>query len=123
MVAGFTQNYSVFEAQQKISLSSTVGRSIIEISYSILIFIKSIIFFIFDSFCLLFVKKQTTHQIVLLIRQDTIGDFVLWLDTAKEYRKLYPSGNYKIVLVGNALWCDLARDLSLEKQKTIQLNY
>ncbi|SVE43889.1 uncharacterized protein METZ01_LOCUS496743, partial [marine metagenome] len=54
-----------------------MGRSIIEISYSILIFIKSIIFFIFDSFCLLLVKKQTTHQIVLLIRQDAIGDFVL----------------------------------------------
>ena len=88
-----------------------MGHSIIEISYSIMIFIKSIIFFIFDSFCLLFIKKQTTHQIVLLIRQDAIGDFVLWLDTAKGYRKLYPPENYKIVLVGNALWCDLAKEL------------
>ena len=86
-------------------------RSIIGISYSILIFIKSITFFIFDSICLLFIRKQTTRHIVLLIRQDAIGDFVLWLDTAKEYRKLYPPENYKILLVGNALWCDLAKEL------------
>ncbi|MDG1861206.1 MAG: glycosyltransferase family 9 protein [SAR324 cluster bacterium] len=48
---------------------------------------------------------------VLLIRQDGIGDFVIWLDTAKEYRKLYPPDKYKIVLAGNKIWCDLAEEL------------
>ena len=48
---------------------------------------------------------------MLLIRQDAIGDFVLWLDTAKEYRKSYHPENYKIVLVGNALWCDFVKGL------------
>ena len=53
-------------------------------------------------------KKQNNIELVLLIRQDLIGDFILWLDTAKEYRNLYPRGKYKIVLVGNELWCNLA---------------
>ena len=46
-----------------------------------------------------------------MIRQDAIGDFVIWLDTAKEFRYLYPSEKYKIVLVGNALWYSLAKAL------------
>ena len=50
-------------------------------------------------------------KLILLIRQDAIGDFILWLDTAKEYRKYFPPENYKIVLIGNALWCDLAKEL------------
>jgi ADP-heptose:LPS heptosyltransferase len=37
----------------------------------------------------------------------------MWLDTAKEYRKLYPPDKYKIVLVGNKIWCDLAKELPL----------
>ena len=45
---------------------------------------------------------------ILLIRLDAIGDFVMWLDTAKEYQKLYPSDKYKILLAGNKIWCDLA---------------
>ena len=55
-----------------------------------LIVIKSLLFYLFDSMALL---KDTSPQLnklelVLLIRQDAIGDFVMWLDTAKEYRKL-----------------------------------
>jgi len=50
-------------------------------------------------------------KLVLLIRQDNIGDFVIWLDTAKEYRKLYPPNKYKISLVGNKIWCGLAEEL------------
>ncbi len=53
-------------------------------------------------------KKQNKTELILLIRQDLIGDFILWLDTAKEYRTLYPKEQYKIVLVGNELWCNLA---------------
>jgi len=77
------------------------------------IIIKSLLFFLFDSIALLkFKSPQKDHlAIVLLIRQDGIGDFVMWLDTAKEYRKLYPNDKYKIVLVGNALWCGLAEML------------
>ena len=75
-----------------------------------LIVIKTLLFFLFDSIA--FWKAQSPQQnqleLVLLIRQDAIGDFMMWLDTAKEYRKLYPPDKYKIILAGNKIWCDLA---------------
>jgi len=43
---------------------------------------------------------------VLLVRLDAIGDFILWLDSAKEFQKLYP--DKKIVLCANAVWAGLA---------------
>jgi ADP-heptose:LPS heptosyltransferase len=46
---------------------------------------------------------------VLLIRLDLIGDFVLWLDAARAYRKLYP--NQKITLAVNSACADLAKTL------------
>ena len=72
-----------------------------------LIIIRSLLFILFDSIAL-WVAKDPKHnqlKVLLLIRQDAIGDFILWLDTAKEYRKHFPPENYKIVLIGNALWC------------------
>ena len=78
-----------------------------------LIVVKSLLFFLFDSI-VLWKSQSPQHnklKLVLLIRQDGIGDFVMWLDTAKEYRKLYPPEKYKIVLVGNKIWCDLAEEL------------
>jgi len=47
---------------------------------------------------------------VLIIRLDAIGDFILWLDSAKEFRKLYP--DKKIVLCANAVWSGLAESFS-----------
>ena len=78
-----------------------------------LIVIKSLLFYLFDSMALLTApsSQQNELELVLLIRQDAIGDFVMWLDTAKEYRKLYPADKYKIVLVGNKIWYDLAEEL------------
>ncbi len=43
---------------------------------------------------------------MLIIKLDAIGDFILWLDSAKEFRKLYP--DKKLVLCANAIWSDLA---------------
>jgi ADP-heptose:LPS heptosyltransferase len=43
---------------------------------------------------------------VLLIRLDLIGDFVLWLDSARAYRNLYPTK--KIVLCVNSICSELA---------------
>ena len=78
-----------------------------------LINIRSLIFILFDSIALWAIRDPKHNQLkrLLLIRQDAIGDFILWLDTAKEYRKYYPPENYKIILIGNALWCDLAKEL------------
>ena len=78
-----------------------------------LIVVKTLMFFLFDSIVLWKSKstKRNKLKLVLLIRQDAIGDFVIWLDTAKEYRILYPPEKYKIVLIGNDLWYDLAKTL------------
>ena len=58
-----------------------------------LIVIKSLLFYLFDSMALVKAPSPQLNklELVLLIRQDAIGDFVMWLDTAKEYRKLYPA--------------------------------
>jgi len=78
-----------------------------------LVIIKSVLYFLFDSVALWKTPSPQKNQleVVLLIRQDAIGDFVMWLDSAKEYRQLYPPDKYKIVLVGNIIWCDLAKVL------------
>ena len=46
---------------------------------------------------------------VLILRLDQLGDFVLWLDSAKEYRKLYHGR--RLTLLVNANWYDLAKSL------------
>ena len=45
---------------------------------------------------------------VLLIRLDDIGDFVIWLDAAREIRRLYPRGQFELTLAANAIWAPLA---------------
>lgn len=47
---------------------------------------------------------------VLLVRLDLIGDFILWLDSAQAYRRLYP--NQKITVAVNSTCVDLASSLS-----------
>lgn len=44
---------------------------------------------------------------IMLVRLDVIGDFVLWLDSAKAYRSIYPK--QKIVLYANSSWAELAQ--------------
>jgi ADP-heptose:LPS heptosyltransferase len=53
-----------------------------------------------------FTKKK---EGVLLIRLDLIGDFVLWLDAAQAYRRLFP--HQKITLAVNSACLDLAKAL------------
>ena len=78
-----------------------------------LIIIRSLLFILFDGIALWAANDPKHNQLkmVLLIRQDAIGDFILWLDTAREYRQLFPPDKYKIILVGNKIWCGLAKAL------------
>ena len=50
---------------------------------------------------------HTGQNAVLIVRLDLIGDFVLWLDSARAYRDLYPGK--KIVLCANSVWIELAK--------------
>ena len=78
-----------------------------------LVIVKSLLYYIFDSLALFndASPQKIKFELVILVRQDAIGDFIMWLDTAKEYRKLFPAKKYKIILVGNTLWCSLADEL------------
>ena len=65
---------------------------------------------------------------ILVIRLDAIGDSVIWLDQAKEYRKRFP--NHKLVLFHNISWKDIAERLpyfdeciSFNPQETDIINY
>jgi ADP-heptose:LPS heptosyltransferase len=49
------------------------------------------------------------RKTVLIVRLDLIGDFILWLDSAKELKKVYPASY--LVLYGNSVWADVARQL------------
>jgi ADP-heptose:LPS heptosyltransferase len=69
--------------------------------------IENIFFSLIDS--IVFLTKRTSGDSVLLVRLDEIGDFTLWLDSAKEFKKIYPDS--KIILLGNKTWVDLARSL------------
>lgn len=57
------------------------------------------------------VNTLGNHKRVLIVKLDAIGDFILWLDVAKELRKVYPPDEYEITLLGNQLWTDLAKAL------------
>lgn len=64
---------------------------------------------VFDTF---FIANRNEHihgrKNVLIVRLDAIGDFILWLDAAKELRKLYSPESFRIVLLGNQSWTPLA---------------
>jgi len=69
-------------------------------------------------------RPQRQRKKLLVIRLDVIGDFVLWLDAARELRRLYPPEDFEITLLGNRLWTSLAEKLpwfdsvwSLERKK------
>lgn len=79
-------------------------RRLLNMAYS---FSISVLTFIFDS-CVITLVRQSAHTAgVAIVRLDAIGDFILWLDAAKEFRKLYQ--HTKITLIANQVWSDLAR--------------
>lgn len=69
--------------------------------------IKKILLFLDQLFCMTIGHKKSNG--VLLVRLDAIGDFIIWLETAKKYREIYP--NQKITLVANKSWQALATQL------------
>ena len=72
-------------------------------------YFKSVIrrfLFCFDS---LFLHDVSPKNGVALIRLDAIGDFIVWLDSAKAYRGIYPSE--RIVLIANTSWAEFAMTL------------
>lgn len=52
-------------------------------------------------------KKCDTANTIVLMRLDGIGDFIIWLDAAKEYRVAFP--NKKVILVCCSYHLDIAK--------------
>ncbi len=74
-----------------------------------------------DWFVVIRVFKRQKRNELAIVRLDAIGDFILWLDSAKEYRRLYP--NQRITLVANSVWADLASRLPYwDKVLSIELD-
>jgi ADP-heptose:LPS heptosyltransferase len=74
---------------------------------------RYILLFALDSLCrFLPVASETSNKKkVLIIKPDSIGDFVIWLDAAKDLRRLYPAGEYEMILLGNTVWTPLVNML------------
>ena len=77
--------------------------------------VRAFSFFIAEWLLLKLVKGTPSQasQKILIVRLDAIGDFILWIEAAKELRRLYPKYTYSITLLGNKLWSDLATDLDV----------
>ena len=69
--------------------------------------LKWIIFLITDLF-VRFTGRPIRKDTILLIGPDGIGDFILWLDAAEKLRSLYPPDNYRVTLLANEIWADVA---------------
>lgn len=65
--------------------------------------------FLFGLDWLATIQPRKYAQSVLLIRPDAIGDFILWIDSAQHFKRIYP--DKKIILLGNHSWTDLAKKL------------
>lgn len=79
--------------------------------FELIIFIRN---YLLDEMTTFFPRAkhhQGDKASILIIRLDAIGDFILWLDAAAEFRRLYPPERYRLVLFGNALWTELAAQL------------
>ncbi len=75
---------------------------------------KALFWFLLDSLAILAGRDPVSsdkRQSLLLMRLDAIGDFVVWQDAAKGFRKLYPKESFRITLLGNTVWKDLAMSL------------
>jgi ADP-heptose:LPS heptosyltransferase len=78
-----------------------------DIFFNKLKFYKRRLILFIDTFA---INNKKEKNGVLLIRLDAIGDFIIWLDSAKEYRSNYP--NQKITLLANSMWVELAKNIS-----------
>jgi ADP-heptose:LPS heptosyltransferase len=82
--------------------------------YRLVIALATLFTYLFDSVCLLFLPVRSPRaKFVLVVRLDNIGDFILWIPAAKELRRLYPAGEWRLVLAANLAWSSLAEELRI----------
>lgn len=67
----------------------------------------------FDALILKLQYSPEDQNSVLIVRLDSIGDFVIWIDAAKSLYNFLKEKNYYVVLLCNSSWVDLATELKL----------
>lgn len=77
-----------------------------------------LVFFILF-FRMRFTKKPKNTEGILIIRFAHIGDFILWLDSAKEFRKLYPNEKITFMCYDYKNIKELAENLGYFDEVTI----
>jgi ADP-heptose:LPS heptosyltransferase len=79
----------------------------------IFIFLKILFYYLIDFLAYLyfafFIKKTENKNNILIIGHHQLGDFVLSLNSMKEYKKFFQDKNYKITLICNEFFFDLAK--------------
>ena len=76
--------------------------------------VKNIINYFFTSIIILFIKARRgkiNGNTLLIIRLDSIGDYILLRNFLKHIRESKKYKNHKIVLCGNIIWKDIAEEL------------
>lgn len=68
---------------------------------------------VFDTFVLLRLPASISADAVCLVRLDGIGDFLLWLQSAKQLRAHFKERKIPITLIANSAWAQWARELDL----------
>lgn len=66
-----------------------------------------------DGVVISLVRSAVPQHRVLIIRPDSIGDFVLWSNAGRELYAHYRQEGYSVVLLGNAVWAEWASGLGL----------
>jgi len=66
--------------------------------------------YLIDSITLIFISQvQPKKNLVLLVRLDHIGDFLIWSGQFTALRKKYPKDQFHLTLLGNSAWTELAQ--------------
>ena len=72
-------------------------------------FVKGIEYCIIFFLVILFTKRNPKSNELLIIRPDGIGDIIVWLDTAKEYKRIFK--NHRLTLLCNSECVELIHKL------------
>lgn len=75
--------------------------------------VRVVLWAILDGLALLTTPFQPPRKVVLIVRLDAIGDFVLWLDAARTLVGHYHAQGYTVVLLGNQAWSSWAGEMRL----------
>ncbi|MBE0626764.1 MAG: glycosyltransferase family 9 protein [Burkholderiales bacterium] len=77
---------------------------------------RAVLWAMFDGLAVLTSSREPRRNLILVIRLDAIGDFVLWLDAARALVHRYRAQGYSVVLVGNSAWGRWAREMGVANE-------